>query len=107
MSRSVVIKSHPDAFIRMNEENMQNGLRGMADRILGDARMRAPKLTGALSSDGRVEEKRGECRVVFGDSRVPYARRRHFENNLHPQTKYYLQEAGENIKTKIGIKGFL
>ena len=103
----MTIKSRADAFIRLEQENLQNGLRAMSDRILADARMRAPKLTGALRSDGRVIERRGECTIVFGDARVPYARLRHFVNNKNPHTKYYLQNAGDNIVTKHGLKEFL
>ncbi len=104
---SVTIRSNAAAFIRLQQENLQNGLRAMADRILSDARMRAPKLTGALRSDGRVIERQGECTIKFGDARVPYARMRHFNNKKNPQTKYYLQNAGDNIVTKHGLKEFL
>ena len=73
--------------------------------------MLAPVLTGALKSDGRVETSQNgsvvQVKVVYGDSRVPYARRRHYENRKNPQTKYYLENAAKNVITKGGIKQFL
>ena len=105
------IDSKATAFIRVQQQNLKNAGRAMANRIESDAEMRAPKLTGTLRSDGRVEESQEgdtwKYKVVFGDSRVPYARRRHFENRKNPQTKYYLQNAAENIITKGGIRNFL
>jgi hypothetical protein len=43
--------------------------------------------------------------VHYGDARVPYARRRHLENKKNPQTKYYLQNAGDRV-AKQGIQRF-
>lgn len=104
---SVTIKTDTAVFERVQLENLKNAGRAMADRILSDATMKAPKLSGALRSDGRVEDKGFEFKVVFGDDRVPYARRRHFENKLHPETKNYLQNAANDIITKGGLKQFL
>ena len=105
---SVMVKTNWQIFERVEVENLRNAGRSMADRVFSDARMRAPKLTGALRSDGRVEESadRTEFVVKFGDSRVPYARKRHYENRSHPDTKYYLQDAGKNV-AKMGLKEFL
>lgn len=66
--------------------------------ILNRAQMLAPVLTGALKSDGRIEDNpNGGLSVTFGSPKVPYARRRHYENNKNPQTLYYLQRAGESV----------
>jgi len=79
----------------------------MTGVILTRATMLAPVLTGALVNDGRVEKNpEGGRSVVFGSNSVPYARRRHFENNLHPQTLYYLQRAGESV-AKENIKKYV
>lgn len=106
MSVQVTVKSNLDAWLRMQEINLDNAVRAMADGINNLAAIKAPKLTGALKSDGRVEKIQNGYEVVYGDSRVPYARRRHFENNKHPDTKYYLQNAGEEV-AKRGIGAYL
>lgn len=104
MPVQVRVKSNLAVWQRMQEVNLDNALRAMADGINNVAAQKAPVLTGALRSDGRVEKIEGGYQVVYGDSRVPYARRRHFENNLHPQTKYYLQDAGDQVsKRGIGV----
>lgn len=95
-----------EMFARVEKENLKNAQRAMADSILGRATMIAPKLTGALRSDGRVEIKDTSVSVVFGDDRVPYARRRHFENKKNPQTLNYLQKAGDETM-KEGLKKYL
>lgn len=92
-------------FIRINTRNR---LRAMAEATLQRSRMLAPELTGSLKADGRVEESDGdelEASVAYGSPSVPYARRRHFENNLHPDTKYYLQNAGDSV-AKEGINKY-
>lgn len=105
---SVTIKTNIKLFERIQQENWKNGLRAMGDRILMDAIALAPEDTGELKSDGRVEiVSDTEVHVKFGDARVPYARRRHFENKKNPQTKNYLKNAGDNIVTKAGLKEFL
>lgn len=108
---SVKINSNAAVFLRVQRQNLQNAGRAMANRIESDAEIRAPYLSGDLRSDGRVEESQSgdtlQFKVVFGDSRVPYARRRHYENRKNPHTKYYLENAAKNIVTKGGIKNFL
>lgn len=105
---SVIIRTNTKLFERIERENWRNGLRAMGDRILMDAVALAPELTGKLKSDGRVEVvSDSEVHVKFGDARVPYARRRHFENKKNPHTKYYLQKAGDNVVAKLGLKEFL
>lgn len=105
---SVIIRTNTRLFEIVEGENWKNGLRAMGDRILMDAVALAPELTGSLKSDARVQVVSDtEVHVKFGDARVPYARRRHFENKKNPQTLRYLQRAGDNVVTKTGLAEFL
>ena len=59
----------------------------------------APKLTRALVKSRKINRKGiAHYSVSYGNSQVPYARRRHFENQAHPETKGYLEKAGESAK---------
>lgn len=73
------------------------GLLEMATDIQRRAKAFAPVDTAALVNSGRIEPISDGYRVVFGSSRVPYARRRHFENKKNPQTLHYLSRAGDNV----------
>ena len=86
--------------------NVRNALHAMANATLARAQMLAPHLTGALKADGRIEETANGFNVVFGSEAVPYARRRHYENKLHPDTLLYLERAGESVKQE-GVKKYL
>lgn len=98
MSVSVKIIDRSSAWWAIEKLNLDNAVNAMATTILSDARAKAPYDTGALRSDGRVERDGDLARSVhFGDARVPYARRRHFENKKNPQTLYYLRIAGDNV----------
>lgn len=95
-----------ETFNKVATQNLKNAQKAMANSILNTAMMKAPVLTGALKSDGRIEYRNADIAVVFGDERVPYARLRHFENRKNPQTKYYLSNAGDQIMKK-GIQSYL
>jgi len=69
----------------------------IAGVILTRAIMLSPKDSGALAENGRVEDQGTFRTVTFGDSSVPYARRRHFENKKNPQTLGYLKNAGDSV----------
>lgn len=87
--------------------NLRNAHRAMADRILDRSMRNAPVLIGELRSDGRVEQLGDSALIVkFGDKRVPYARRRHFENRKNPQSLRYLEKAG-NETVREGLEKFL
>lgn len=74
----------------------------IARSILNTARMYAPELTGALKAHGRVEIlDETSSQVIFGDTKTPYARLRHYVNNKNPHTKYYLSRAGETVSKQI------
>lgn len=58
----------------------------------------APKDTRALVNSGKINRiKSGEYEITFGGGRVPYARRRHYENKKNPQTLGYLERAGDGV----------
>lgn len=51
-----------------------------------------------LRSTGNVEVNTGKDTVTISFN-TPYARRRHYENNLHPATRKYLTTALKSIKS--------
>lgn len=57
----------------------------------------APKDTRALVNSGIIKAITGGYAVRYGSTRVPYARRRHFENKRNPHTMGYLAKAGDSI----------
>lgn len=79
------------------ERGLKAGLLEMATDIQRVAADRAPVDTGALRNSGRVEPIRDGYRIRFGSARVPYARRRHYENRKNPSTLGYLAKAGDNV----------
>ena len=106
MSTTVKVIDQSNGWLALEQVNLDNAVRQMANTILSDSRMLAPVLTGALRSDGNVKkEGMASYLVQYGDARVPYARRRHFENKKNPQTKYYLWNAGDRV-VKQGIQRF-
>ena len=94
----VSFKSKMDVYAQIQRLNMQKELEAKAEKTLGRARMLAPVLSGALKMNGRVEKIENGVSVVFGDNRIPYARRRHFENRKNPSTINYLERAGDQTK---------
>ncbi|MBQ1570008.1 MAG: hypothetical protein IIZ78_02695 [Clostridiales bacterium] len=106
MSTTVKVIDRSNVWLALEQVNLDNAVRQMANTILSDSRMLAPVLTGALRSDGNVKKEGMASYIVkYGDARVPYARRRHFENKKNPQTKYYLWNAGDRV-VKQGIQRF-
>lgn len=106
MSTTVKVIDQSNGWLALEQVNLDNAVRQMANTILSDSRMLAPILTGALRSDGNVKKEGQASYIVqYGDARVPYARRRHFENKKNPQTKYYLWNAGDRV-VKQGIQRF-
>lgn len=80
-------------------EELQTAALEMAIDIQRRAVLIAPIQTGALRNSGRVERlATAAYRIIFGSDRVPYARRRHFENKKNPQTIRYLFKAGDSVK---------
>lgn len=103
----VSFKSKMDVYAQIQRLNMQKELEAKAEKTLGRARMLAPVLSGDLKMNGRVEKIQNGVSVVFGDNRIPYARRRHFENRKNPSTINYLERAGDQTKKEgfIVMKG--
>lgn len=92
-------KSNSRAWLANESKVLARAERGLAQVILNRATILAPVLSGALVDDGRVEKNpNGHHSVVFGSQKVPYARRRHYENKRNPQTLHYLQRAGDSVK---------
>lgn len=54
----------------------------------------APILTGALKNSGQISPVPDGYKISFGSSRVPYARRQHFE---HRTKSGYLAKAGDSV----------
>lgn len=94
----VTFNSKMKAYLQVQRLNMQKELEAKAEKTLGRARILAPVLSGDLKMNGRVEKIPNGVSVVFGDSRIPYARRRHFENRKNPATINYLERAGNQTK---------
>lgn len=76
---------------------MQNGLEALGKDIEKRAVVLAPKDTGRLRNSVRMDvTTSGQDRVEVSFN-TAYARRRHYENNLHPSTKMYLNNALKSI----------
>lgn len=92
--------------IKEEEGNINQALAKMGNSIKNYAQLYAPVDTGALRDDARVINEPYSVTVRFGGFSVPYARRRHYENNLHPDTKRYLERAGNQV-AKLGVQYYL
>ena len=79
------------------EQQLKAGLNQLGTEILNEAVQNAPILTGALRESGTLTIDGTTAKIHFGNEDVPYARMRHYVNNLHPDTKYYLQRAGDSV----------
>lgn len=79
-------------------QGLERGLAEMATDIHKRATILAPKQTRALVNSGNIRRTgTAEYTISFGSSKVPYARRRHFENKKNPQTLGYLSKAADGI----------
>lgn len=84
-------------------EQTRTMVKRIASSVNIQAKANAPVLTGALRNSGRISANGDySYNVKFGGSPtgVYYARRRHYENNLHPGTKYYLSRAAQTVGSK-------
>lgn len=66
---------------------LKAGLLEMATDIHRRASAFAPVLTSALRNSGRVESLNDGYRVIFGSSRVPYARIQELGGTIKPKSK--------------------
>jgi hypothetical protein len=92
--------------MKIETERLNKALDRMGNSVKNRAILYAPKLTGALRGNGDVKVGLNKVAIGFGGLEVPYARRRHYENNKHPQTKRYLERAGNSVASE-GITRFL
>lgn len=80
---------------------MRKGLARMLSDIHQQAVLNAPKKSRALINSGRFKMESGlKGKVTFGGGDVPYAKRREYENKLHPSTRFYLKRAGQSVSSK-------
>lgn len=112
MARTAVkvkFKDNSGKFIESETQKLSSATEKMCQSVRQLAQILAPVDTGDLRASGRVERE-GEVghSVVFGGQnvKVPYAKRRHYENRKNPQTLRYLERAGEAVVKK-GIKSYL
>lgn len=103
---TIEFKDYSAKVLKEEEQQISQALVKMGDRIKNLAEMYAPVKTHALQQNGRVLNTPLSVTVRFGGYEVPYARRRHYENNLHPETKYYLERAGNQV-AKQGVQYYL
>lgn len=77
---------------------MADGLQNLGDTVKKRAIILAPKDSGDLRRSSKVDinATKDTAKISFN---MPYAKRRHYENNLHPSTKYYLTNALKSIST--------
>lgn len=94
MQAKITMKPNWDGQI---EDGMKRALLEMSTDIHRRAVINAPIKTSALRNSGRVEPVQNGYAIRFGSSRVPYARKREFENFKNPQTKHYLGRAGDSV----------
>lgn len=103
---TVVLRITPNWDAKTRDQ-IERGLAEMATDIHTRAVILAPRETSALRNSGRVARTGDmEYTVSFGSARVPYARRRHFENKRNPQTLGYLARAGDAVERGDNSKYF-
>jgi len=74
----------------------------MATDIHRQASILAPHASGALIGSGRITRNgQADYDVTYGGGKVPYAKRRHYENRKNPQTLKYLERAGDNVSRNL------
>lgn len=81
---------------RLMNSLMRAGLTSLGNDVKKRAVILAPKDTGALRQSSRVDVNALKDIVTISFN-TPYARRRHYENNLHPATRLYLTNAFKSI----------
>lgn len=79
------------------QRKTNQGLLQMGFDIASKARYNAPVLTGALRNSIRTTTENEAVYVIAGSSRVPYAKRREYENKKHPNTTHYMGRAFSDV----------
>jgi hypothetical protein len=99
---AVRLTSKLSEWANKTEKGLDLAVLEMATDIHRVSGILAPKLTRALVNSGRITRKGvAHYQVSYGSSQVPYARRRHFENQKNPQTLKYLERGGMDIVRNI------
>ncbi len=78
-------------------KGLRAGMIDMTTDIHKKASILAPKDSRNLVKSGKIEPKGAGFVVSFGSLKIPYARKRHFENKKNPQTIGYLKKAGDSV----------
>lgn len=81
---------------KLVNQTITAGLNNIANDIRKRAIILAPKDSGDLRRSARVSV-RANGETVDVSFNTAYARRRHYENNLHPSTRLYLTNAMKSI----------
>lgn len=94
-------------FVDKVEDEMDISMLDLVTDVHRTASVLAPKDSRTLVKSGRISRQgKAHYKVIFGGGAVPYARRRHFENKLHPGTLGYLERPGDaasrNLKRYLG-----
>lgn len=85
------------AAISQIEKRLKQGTISLAYDISNRSKSHAPYLTGALVQSIRVQDAGKNTIYVktggsFGGAKVPYAKKRFYENRKHPATRFYLRK---------------
>lgn len=114
MATKVEFKDYSRAWLAVEAQNLTNAIEAMADAIMKNAKVKAPKLTGKLQYSSHINRLTPTSReIVFGGSGIPYAMYQErgmradgthvVRNYTTPGTQaHYLQTSGDAI-TQQGI----
>lgn len=83
---------------RLVDSAMRKGLTALGNDVRRLSRVQAPRLSGDLVRSARVDVSTNPDKVVVSYN-MPYANRRHWENNAHPSTRMYLTSALKSINS--------
>lgn len=99
MARSTVrITSHIKPWAVKTAQELDVSVLEAVTDIHRGAGILAPKASRALLNSGRIiKVGPAHYKVRFGGGRVPYARRRHFENRKTPSSLKYLERSGDAV----------
>lgn len=102
MSSSTTFKWNT-VWVNELDRRIRVGLYEMADDVAGIAFEKAPYDHGDLSASIMPLYPDNFTAIVHaGGARVPYARRREFENNKNPHTKYYMKRSLDEVVNDSG-----
>lgn len=84
---------------KLMDEMMKDGLTNLGNTIKKRAIVLAPVDSGELRRSAKVDVQVGSTDTVEISFNTAYARRRHYENRLHPSTMRYLTNSLKSIST--------